>query len=140
MYQTPLPIWNDIALSQPLFPPMRELFAATPETLPAMIDKHLDKPAEAMGLDDPTALAFRLVMPLFVENEAISAYIEEMRQQQLRSSLPELTTVRECLELAAMEYRLDQSQLASLQRSLVQHAQRLETEAMAAMNAAQNAQ
>ena len=140
MYQTPLPIWNDIALSQPLFPPMRELFSATPETLPAMIDKHLDKPAEAMGLDDSTTLAFRLVMPLFVENEAISAYIEETHQAQLRSSLPELTTVRECLELAAMEYRLDQSQLASLQRLLVQHAQRLEDEAIAATSSTQNAQ
>lgn len=133
MYQTPLSIWNDIALGQPLYPQMHELFSATPETLPAMIDKHLDKPAEAMGLDNPTTLAFRLVMPLYVENEAISAYIEEMHQPQLRSSLPELTTVRECLELAAMEYRLNQSQLQSLQRSLVQHAQWLHEKAMAAM-------
>ncbi|MEE9873717.1 MAG: hypothetical protein PBV86_23485 [Delftia lacustris] len=52
-----------------------------------MIDKHLDKPAEAMGLDDPTTLAFGLVMPLFVENEAISAYIEEMHQPHAAQQL-----------------------------------------------------
>ena len=130
MHHTPRPIWNDLARSQPLYPQMRELFAATPQTLAVLMEKHVDAPAAAMGLDNRTALAFRLVMPLYVENEAISAYIEETQQAQLRSSLPELTTVKECLVLAAQEFRLNQSQLASLQRSLVKHAQQLNDEAL----------
>lgn len=73
MHQIPLDVWNDIAASQPLYPPMRELFKATPQALAKMIDKHLDKPAEAAGLDNSTTLAFRLTLPLWLENEAISA-------------------------------------------------------------------
>lgn len=131
MYQAPLSIWNEIAKSQALYPQMRELFAATPQTLPALVERHLDAPAKAMGLDAQTTLAFRLVMPLLAESEAISAYIEETHQTQLRSSLPELTTVRECLELAALEFRLSPSQLEKLQASLIEHVKRLESEATA---------
>lgn len=130
MYQVPTEVLNDIANSQPLYPPMQELFKATAQTLPALLQKHLDKPAERAGLDNSTTLAFRLTLPLWLENEAISSYIAEAHRPDLRAALPELTSLKECLQLAAMEFRLNQLQLVKLKRLLQKEAQRISREAM----------
>lgn len=131
MYQVPLQVWNQIAASQPLYPPMRELMLCkSPQELAAMVDKHLDHPAAQAHLDNKTTLAFRLTLPLLLENEAISAYIAETGQQDLRTALPELTNLREALQLAAMEYRLTQSQLVKLHHLLHKHANAIATQAL----------
>lgn len=130
MHQVPLQVWNDIADSQPLYPQMRELFKATEQTLPQLVAKHLDKPAESAGLDNSTTLAFRLTLPLFLENEAISAYILEAQRLDLRAALPELTSLKECLQLAAQEYRLNSQQLTKLQKLLASEAERISQAAM----------
>lgn len=130
MYQVPTEVLNEIAASQPLYPPMQELFKATAQTLPALLQKHLDNPAERAGLDNSTTLAFRLTLPLWLENEAISSYIAEAHRPDLRAALPELTSLKECLQLAAMEFRLNQLQLVKLKRLLQKEAQRISREAM----------
>lgn len=116
MYQVPMSVWNAIAKSQPLGRPWATLFRMTPEELPQGIALLVDAPAEAAGADNRTVLAYRLVAPLLVENEAISAYLEETRQPNMRACLPELTSVNEAVTLASMEYRLTPSQ----QRKLTQ--------------------
>ena len=116
MYQVPMRVWNEIAMSQPLSEPWLQLFHATPETFPALLDKLVDKPLEKMGVDDRVILAYRLVAPLLIENEAISAYLEESQQPTLRASLPEINSVNEAVMLASMEYEMTPSQ----QRKLTQ--------------------
>ena len=116
MYQVPMRVWNEIAMSQPLSQPWVRLFRATPEEFPAMLDELVDKPLEKMGVDDRVILAYRLVAPLLIENEAISAYLEESQQPTLRASLPEINSVNEAVMLASMEYEMTPSQ----QRELTQ--------------------
>jgi hypothetical protein len=76
----------------------------------------VDKPLEQMGADNRVILAYRLVAPLLIENEAISAYLEESQQPTLRASLPEINSVNEAVMLASMEYEMTPSQ----QRKLTQ--------------------
>ena len=118
MYQAPTPVWNEIAASQPLSQPWATLFRMDDDQMPQGVTKYLDNPAEAMGADNQTVLAYRLTAPLLMESEAISAYIVETQNEMLRSSLPELNSVNEAVELATMEYRLNQSQQEKLRQLL----------------------
>ncbi len=125
MHQAPMRIWNEIAMSQPLSQPWVRLFRATPEQFPAMLDELVDKPLEQQGADNRVILAYRLVAPLLIENEAISAYLEETQQPTLRTSLPEVTSVNEAVILASMEYPLTQSQQKKLAQLLSKPLDRL---------------
>ena len=116
MHQVPMRVWNEIAMGQALSDPWVTLFRATPETFPALLDKLVDKPLEKTGADNRVILAYRLVAPLLIENEAISAYLEESQQPTLRASLPEINSVNEAVMLASMEYEMTPSQ----QRKLTQ--------------------
>ena len=118
MHQVPMPVWNEIAKSQPLSQPWATLFRMTPENLPKGLEKMVDAPAEAMGADNKTVLAYRLVAPLLQENEAISAYIQESQSPNLRASLPELNSVSEAVMMASEEYRLTASQQQKLTQLL----------------------
>lgn len=118
MYQVPMQVWNQIALSQPLSQPWATLFRLEPDQLPVKLDELVDKPLAQLGADNKVTLAYRLVAPLLVETEAISSYLEETQQQTLRQSLPELTSVNEAVILASMEYRLTPSQQQKLSQLL----------------------
>lgn len=113
-----MPVWNEIAKSQPLGQPWATLFRMTPENLPKGLEKMVDAPAEAMGADNKTVLAYRLVAPLLQENEAISQFLLETQRPNLRASLPELTSVNEAVILASQEYRLTASQQQKLTQLL----------------------
>lgn len=114
----PTSVWNAIAESQPLGQPWATLFRATPETLPGLLEKLVDKPLTAKGADNRVLLAYRLTAPLLTENEAISAYLIESNRQELRSSMPELTSVSEAVTLASREFRLLPSQQTKLRTLL----------------------
>lgn len=118
MHQVPMPVWNEIAKSQPLSQPWATLFRMTPENLPKGLEKMVDAPAEAMGADNKTVLAYRLVAPLLQENEAISQFLLETQRPNLRASLPELTSVNQAVILASQEYRLTASQQQKLTQLL----------------------
>lgn len=114
MYQTPLRYWNEIAAGQALSPPWDKVFRATSlEQLQALLEP-MEKALEAQGADNKVILAYRLVAPLLIENEAISGHILEDNVPSLRASLPELTTVGEAVILASEEYRLKPSQQKKL--------------------------
>ena len=114
MQQVPMGVWNEIAKSQPLSQPWATLFRLEPDQLETQMERLVDGPAQAMGADNRTLLAYRLTAPLLAENEAISAYLLEMDRQELRNSLPELTSVNEAVILASQEYRLNASQQKKL--------------------------
>lgn len=125
VYQTPVPIWNEIVESQQLLHrEMERLFSMDQEELFKALEDE-DKKLEARGLDSTTIVAYHLTAPLLLENEAISRYIQQTNQQFLRASLPELTTVNEAIYLATQEYRLTPSQTKKL-RTLLEAALRTE--------------
>lgn len=116
MYQTPQPIWNEIAKTQPLKTKRwAALFKAT--DLPPAVEP-LYRELEAAGADDRTCRAYLLVAPLLHENLAISRYVESTGRDSLRSSMMELTTVNEATILASQEFSLKPSQQAKLRKLL----------------------
>lgn len=108
MYETPTPVWNQIAATQEMSSEMwRKLFQA--EDLVKAL-KPLESELEALGADARTTRAYLLVAPLLFENLAISRFVEKEGRQSLRSSMPELATVREATALASQEFSLTPGQ------------------------------
>jgi hypothetical protein len=66
-----------------------------------------------------------LTLPLLVENEAISRYVQQSDQLYLRNSLPELLTVNEAVTIATQEYRLNLQQAQRLKLLLNKETKRL---------------
>ena len=120
MYQVALRIWNEIAQSQPLSPPWSEVFRATSLEQLATLLKPIEAKLAAQGADNRVTLAYRLVAPLLLENEAISAHLLETNDLSLRTSLPEVLTVNEAVILASKEYPLKPSQQQKLAELLRQ--------------------
>lgn len=119
MYQAPTPVWNEIAASQPLSKPWFDLFRMDFEELTKALEP-IEKKMETQGVDSTVIRAYLLTAPLLVENVAVSSYIEMTGRQDLRNSLPELTSVNEAVILATQEYRLNPSQQARLTKLLKQ--------------------
>jgi hypothetical protein len=116
MYQTPQPLWNEIAKTQELKTPLwREMFKATN---PQEALQPLEDQLQARGADARVIRAFLLVDPLLKENLAISRFIEATGRDSLRSGLPEILTVNEATTLASQEFRLKPSQQKMLQTLL----------------------
>jgi hypothetical protein len=57
-------------------------------------------------VDGLAALAYQELGPLLAENEAISRYLVRSGRQELRSCLPEITSVKEALMYARAEWPL----------------------------------
>lgn len=117
MYQVPMHVWNEIAQSQPLSQPWATVFRVEGSKLPEALQPIYDR-LEKKGADDRVQRAFVVVAPLLVENESISAYLEESNRMDLRTAMPELTSISEALDLASMEYRLNRRQLDKLAQAL----------------------
>jgi hypothetical protein len=121
MYQTPQSIWNEIAKTQPMATEVWHRLARLPvDKLPDAIDAAVYQPLEAAGYTENRVLrAFITVAPLLAENLAISRYIEATGRESLRSSMPELVSVREATTLASEEFSLTPSQAIKLHRALL---------------------
>lgn len=117
MHQVPQPIWNEIAKSQPLSPMWRELFSATEDELPALMEALIYQPAK--DADNRVQRALALVAPLWMESEAISQFIVETGQASLRASLPEVNSVDEAVMLASQEFPLKPYQQKQLRQLLI---------------------
>jgi hypothetical protein len=118
VYQTPQPIWNEIAATQELRTPLwRAMFRLSPEELSGSMES-LEANLESKGADVRVTRAYLLVAPLLAENLAISRYIEASGRDSLRSSMPEIETVNEATILASQEFSLKPSQQAKLQELL----------------------
>ena len=119
MHATPTPIWNEIAKTQQLSTALwRRLFKLKADPLAAALES-LETELEAQGADVRTIRGYLLVAPLLQENLAISSWVERTGRTDLRSSLPELTSINEALILASQEYRLSPSQQTKLRQLLM---------------------
>ena len=69
-------------------------------------------------LGQKVASAYTTVMPLLLENRAISRFLEMTERQDLRSALPELTTPREAATVASTEFNLTPAEREKLAQAL----------------------
>ena len=70
------------------------------------------------GLDPACVLAYQTYAPLLVENEAISKYVVASGQLHLRGCLPEVTSIKEAISLAATDYLLTRPQISQLRKMM----------------------
>ena len=116
MYQIPATTLNQIAQTVELkHPAMAQLFLMDQGQLTAALEQQAEVLA-ARGLSNKAILAYQTVMPLLLENEAISRYITKTGSS--RRTLPEVTTIAEALNLALQEFRMTPPQLRELKQML----------------------
>ena len=118
MRHLPQAVWNKIA-DQPEMKQetLKTLFKMTPESLDLALDEQAERLTKS-GHEDKVILAYQTVIPLLLENQAISAYLIKTDDLALRQALPEIQTVNEALLVAQKEYRLTVKQNQSLQQLL----------------------
>jgi hypothetical protein len=110
------PIWNEIAKTQKL----RTEWAKKAFSLDqAAMDELEDEEYKALKakVGHNVAAAFSDLMPLLLENVAISRYIQAQGDLSLRQALPEVTTIAEAVILASLDRplnRMEQTSLANL--------------------------
>ena len=127
MYQVATPIWNEIARTRLKTAWARALFAMSQDEMTLELEA-LGDYLEQAGAPNKVILAYQQMAPLLVENEAISRYIIETANLNLRLGLPEVLTVDEALHYSILEWNLDQSQVkicANLLRNIKESAGRL---------------
>ena len=115
MYQQPAMVWNEVArLGKPMATRTYQLlFQMEQQQLDLALDS-LAARVEAAGADATVLRAWMEVMPLLMENAAISR--AAMKEPDLRQALPEVTSVREAIYLATREHNLTRDQVTSLHR------------------------
>ena len=124
MLQCPARIWNEVAETQEVETPLWARMMALDQQEMAEADDAEWKRLKAEGTSSKVAQSFLLVAPLLMENKAISRFIEQVGRPDLRSSLPELTSISEAVALATGEHQLNplqQSQLKSLLQKAYQN-------------------
>jgi hypothetical protein len=118
MLMVPAEVLNGIqATGRMVNPELSDLFSMSAGALAKRHDElaeHLQK----QGLDRPTALAYLDVMPLLVERRAISAYLNEPGNEELRQALPNLETPGEAAILGTKNRNLRPQQSVNLLQAL----------------------
>lgn len=114
MYQVPAPIWNQIAQTQPVGSAYwLSLMEKDQQQLTEALAK-LESDLERKGADAAVTRSYLLVAPLLRETVAISRYVDAQASPELRSCLPEVTSINEAVALATQEFRLKPSQQTRL--------------------------
>jgi hypothetical protein len=115
-------IWNEIAATQRLkHPRIRELMKLDENQLPPRLDQ-IAADQESKGALPGATLAFATVLPLLLENEAISRYVQMKDNDSLRAALPEVISMDEAVSLATLEYRLTVPEQKNLESLLTEFA------------------
>lgn len=106
MYQVAAPILNRIARSVPMRTTWgKALFSRDQEKLVADLEAQ-GAALERAGVAPRVALAYQEIGPILAEHQAISRFIAMTEDSSLRSTLPEVTTVAEAVNLATAEFDL----------------------------------
>lgn len=82
----------------------------------------------AAGTDNKTALAYLTVMPLLLEQEAITDLVDEVGDPELRAVLPDVATLADAIRVGTKEYQLTTDQSNRLMQ-LLMRAQELASQA-----------
>lgn len=99
-------------------PQIKALFSMSNDELNTAMDSQANLLVEKSEVTPRVALAYLVVAPLMVENEAISRFVVDSDNSSLRAILPEVTDVKEALMLATREYQLTEQELKQLYRLL----------------------
>jgi hypothetical protein len=104
MYSVPSATLNQIAATQDLRNKWaKNLFRLTEDQKQLQLDKQVDALIKA-GNSWAVAMGYVTVAFLMVENEAISKFIQETEQSDLRAVLPEIVTPEEALLVAEKDF------------------------------------
>ena len=99
-------------------PQIKALFSMSNDELNTAMDSQANLLVEKSEVTPRVALAYLVVAPLMVENEAISRFVVDSDNSSLRAILPEVTDAEEALMLATREYQLTEQELKQLYRLL----------------------
>ena len=111
------PIWNEIAETQELKTEWaRKAFSLDHEEQVQLVEKEYAELLERTSHE--VAKAILDMKPLLLENVAISRHIQRTDNYQLRTALPEVTTIDEAVMLATEEDNLTASQQRQLRNLL----------------------
>lgn len=114
MHQVAAAVWNAIAKSQELRNPSFKILMAMPQDeMTAALDQQATA-LEQNGTPDSVINAYQQMAPLLAENEAISAYINQTGNSDLRAALPEVLNAPEAVAIAAQERPLSKSEQETL--------------------------
>lgn len=114
MQQVPASVWNAIADSQTLQnPSMQQLFPMSQPDLDAALASQAQALTKA-GKTDSVINAYQQMAPLLAENEAISEYINQTGNSDLRSAMPEVLTAPEAVAIASQDRPLSKSEQSTL--------------------------
>lgn len=114
MHQVATAVWNAIANSQALRnPSFQQLMTLPQDQLTAALDSQADA-LEHSGTPDSVINAYQQMAPLLAEHQAISAYINQTGNSDLRTALPEVLNAAEAVAIAAQERPLSKSEQATL--------------------------
>lgn len=114
MRQVPASVWNEIAKTQELSnPSMKVLFAMKQNEMDAALDAQA-RALEKSGTPDSVINAYQLMAPLLAENQAISQYINQTGNSDLRSGLPEILNAQEAVSIASQDRPLSSSEQSTL--------------------------
>lgn len=114
MYQVPATVLNQILETYPLTTAWAEaLFKLDQEELNQTLEQQASA-LEAAGVADRVILAYQKMGPVLAEQEAITEFIKETGNMELRSALPAAETADEAVMMATEEYRLTPAQAKML--------------------------
>lgn len=116
MYQIPEQVRVEIAESQTFKSErLRSLMKLDNQSLSDALDWQASKLLQA-GYQRKSITAYQELAPFLLEQKAFQTYLIEKNDPDLRSLLPDLSTVEELLALAVQEYRLNPEQTTDLQK------------------------
>ena len=108
MLNVPAAYWNRMATESKMKTLWgKTFFSMDQDQMTEAMDKEMDK-LEQSGVSNQVALAFVLAAPMVAEPEAIRVFAQ--KNPGIREALPEVNNLNEAAEIAAMEYRLKQTQ------------------------------
>jgi hypothetical protein len=114
MTNVPQYIWNELAKAVTLRTAWaKRMFALNQDQVVDELNKQA-KQMEQQGTPDAVISAYQDVLPLWIERQAISEYVEKANDPHLRTMLPELTEPSEAVNLMTQEHHLNGKEAATL--------------------------
>ena len=131
MYLIDQEIANKIAKTVLMkYPMMTIMFMVTEEQADAMEAKIRADVEKETG-DDQVARAVAVYLPLYLENQAITKYIAQTKNQSLRSIMPEILTAEEMALMAQQDMMfLTKKQMTLIAKSAEGYRNRLSRDLM----------
>src|SRR5690554_675424 len=118
MFQVPQETWNEIAEQGNLISEWaNQMFRKTSDEVLKVLEQQGRKMREK-GYPDIVILAYQQTTPLLLENRAISQYIIQTEQPELRGALPEILSPDEGVYLMTKEHRLNEKERTLLRKLL----------------------